>query len=309
MAECRDLALELARWGGAVVPARVAMHDGEWSKSSVKGWPTKASSNPSAWRADWFTWGGTWWVAVCPRVGGLVAMDLDGPEAVAVFEEDRANMVFPWTDEELVYTTPGHGGGMHIWWRWPHNLPAFSRLVATLPAGGEVDLRGEAGFVLIAGAPRPDLPEGARYELKQRPSREGPPLAPPWLQRWVKSLGPSVAEDAPVHQGKQLSPQGLVSLAASQGGRVKADRHSTLFRVCSWLRVRREFNTFEALAAELWRLVETYFDTGEEGAEHWENEAIRVSKNARAYTETRDKEQVEAAARAMEALGLAPPSS
>jgi hypothetical protein len=306
MAECRELALELARWGGAVVPARVAMHEGEWSKSSIKGWPARASSDPSLWRSDWFTWGGAWWVAVCPRVGGLVCMDLDGPEAVDAF---RAGGVVGGIGDELIYRTPGHGGGAHVWWRWPPELPAFSRLVATLPAGGEVDLRGEAGFVLMLGAPRPDLPEGARYELVRRPGPGGPPPPPPGLREWVESLGPSVSESAPVHQGGQLDPARLPAMAEAQGGRIRQDRHSTLFRVCSWLRVRRDFNTFETLAAELWRLVEAHFDTGDEGIEHWQNEVIRVSKNARAYTEARDRAQAEAAKTALEALGIAPPRS
>lgn len=306
MTECRDLALKLASWGGSVVPARVMMSEGEWCKASIRSWPSKASSDPNLWRQDWFTWGGHWWVAVCPRVGGLVALDLDGPEAVEAARAAVKSGDLPWTGDELVYTTPGHGGGMHIWWRWPSTLPAFSRLVTTLPAGGEVDLRGEAGFVLMYGAPRPDLPDGASYRLVSAPSNGPAPFAPPELRSWVESLGPSVAEAAPTHQGKQISPEQLAAIAAAQGGRIQQDRHSTLFRVCSWLRVRKEFNTFESLAMELWRLVETCFDMGDEGMEHWQNEVIRVSKNARAYTETRDRDQREAAQRALAALGIGP---
>jgi hypothetical protein len=305
--DCRLLAETLASWGGAVVPARVHTDGSEWFKASIKGWPARASSDPSQWREDWFTWGGNWWVAVCPRVGGLVALDLDGPEAIAVFKDAWASGDLPWHGEELVYTTPGHGGGMHVWWRWPTTLAPFSRLVATLPAGGEVDLRGEAGFVLMCGAPRPDLLDGARYAMVQKPDPGGPPPAPPELRDWVMSLGPHVAEDAPVHQGKQLSPEGLARVAEQQGGRVTHDRHSTLFRVCSWLRVRRDFNTFETLATELWRLTETHFDTGAEGADHWQNECVRVARNARAYTEARDAAQAEAAQVSIAALGLGPP--
>jgi hypothetical protein len=55
--------------------------------------------------------------------------------------------------------------------------------------------------------------------------------------------------------------------------------------------------------------VEAHFDTGDEGIEHWQNEVIRVSKNARAYTEARDRAQAEAAKTALEALGIAPPRS
>ena len=233
----------------------------------------------------------------------MVALDLDGPEAIKVFNE------FVVTGEELIYTTPGHGGGMHVWWRWPPDLPVFSRLVAQLPAGGEVDLRGEAGFVLMCGAPRPDLPDGARYQLLQRPPPGGPPPAPLGLQDWVRSLGPSIMEEAPVHQGKQLSPEAVAKIAQAQGGRIHLDRHSTLFRACSWLRVRKDFNTFETLGTELWRIVSVYFDMGEEGEDHWMNECVRVARNARAYTEERDKVQMEAARRGMELLGLAPPKS
>jgi hypothetical protein len=117
------------------------------------------------------------------------------------------------------------------------------------------------------------------------------------------SLGPSVQEDAPVHAGKQLSPDGLLKQATAQGGKIRQDRHSTLFRTCSWLRVRKDFSTFETLAAELWRLTEAHFEI--EGEEtHWMNECVRVAKNARAYTEARDKAQTEAAEATMRALGL-----
>jgi hypothetical protein len=298
------MAERVASWGGSVVPARVFQTAGEWGKASIKQWPSRASSDPARWRPDWFSWGGDWWVACCPRVGGLVCLDLDGPEAVQAFSGAFPHIKL--TGTELIYTTPGHGGGMHVWWRWPPSLAPFSRLVAQLPGGGEVDMRGEAGFVLLCGAPRPDLPDGARYEVVSNPGREGPPPAPEGLRDWVASLGPSVAEDAPVHQGKQLSPEGLARMAQQQGGRVTSDRHSALFRVCSWLRVRREYNTFETLAAELWRLVETHFEVGEEGEDHWMNECVRVARNARRYTEERDQAQMEAAQRAMEALGLAP---
>lgn len=304
MPNCRTLAETLASWGASVVPARVARSEGEWTKASIRGWPSAASSDPLRWRPDWFTWGGTWWVATCPRVGGLFALDLDGPEAI---DAARAGGIVGGIGDELIYRTPGHGGGMHIWWRWPKDMPAFSRLVATLPGGGEVDMRGEAGFVLMCGAPRPDLPEGARYEMVRRPGPGGPPPPPPGLREWVESLGPSVAEDAPVHQGKQLSPEALAKVAEQQGGRIKHDRHSTLFRACSWLRVRKDFNTFETLASELWRLVNLYFDMAEEGEDHWMNECVRVARNARAYTEARDQAQVEAARRGLELLGLAPP--
>lgn len=305
MSNCRAMAERLASWGGAVVPARVVYVDDGWAKASIKGWPARASSDPSDWRPDWFTWGGAWWVACCPRVGGLVAMDLDGPEAIKAFKSSEAQLL---SGGELAYTTPGHGGGMHVWWRWPSTLPAFSRLVAQLPGGGEVDMRGEAGFVLMCGAPRPDLPPGASYEVVLRPGDEGPPPAPSGLLDWVRSLGPSTLSEAPVHSGKQMSPDELVKLAASQGGRIKHDRHSTLFRACSWLRVRKDYNTFEKLATELWRLAEAHFEIeGEE--DHWQNECVRVARNARAYTEERDKAQLEASAGAMRALGLMPPSS
>lgn len=307
MPDCRVLARTIASWGGAVVPARVTMSDGEWTKSSIKAWPARATPDPSLWPPGWFTWGGTWWVAVCPRVGGLVCMDLDGPEAVQTFRAAAKRGDLPWTNRELVYKTPGHGGGMHVWWRWPPTLPAFSRLVAQLPAGGEVDMRGEAGFVLMCGAPRPDLPDGARYGMVQRPPDDGPAPAPPGLQDWVRSLGPSTLEEAPVHQGKQLSPDGLLKMAEAQGGKIKQDRHTTLFRACSWLRVRKEYNTFEALATELWRLTETHFDLGEDGEQHWQSECIRVARNARAYTEARDRAQAEASEASMRALGIAAP--
>lgn len=296
MAGCRDLAETVASWGGAVVPARVNRDDDGWHKGSIKGWPAKASADPSQWRNDWFTWGGNWHVALCPRVGGLVALDLDGEPAVNLLREAVALMQVPWDDANppLVYRTPGHGGGMHIVWRWPRGLPAFSRRVVTTAEGAQVDLRGEGTFLLLFGAPRPDVGEDARYELVARPGPGGPPPMPERIVPWMESLGDINVEDAPSLGAKQLSPEGLARLAAAQGGKVHADRHVALFRVASYLRVRTGTRTFEALAAELWRLVETHFHIDDE-EEHWQSEVIRVSRNASRYTAERDAEQAKAA--------------
>jgi hypothetical protein len=293
---CRELALAVSGWGGAVVPARVNYGDDGWHKGSIKGWPAKASADPANWRHDWFSWGGTWHVALCPRVGGLIALDLDGEEAIGLLREAVALTQVPWDDSSppLIYRTPGHGGGMHIVWRWPRDLPAFSRRVVTTASGAQVDLRGEGTFLLLFGAPRPDVADDATYELVSRPGEGGPPPMPMQVIPWMESLGDINIEAAPSLGAKQLSPEGLAKLAAAQGGLVKADRHVTLFRVASYLRVRRGTRTFEALAAELWRLVEEHFYTeGEE--EHWQSEVIRVSKNASRYTTERDAEQAKAA--------------
>ena len=233
MSDCRPLAELIASWGGSVVPARVVFDGGSWTKSSIRGWPQKASRVPGRWPENWFHWGGAWHVALCPRHGGLVAMDLDGEHAIDIARQAVRDGVIPWDPPPLAYRTPGHGGGMHVIWRWPASLPAFSRLTAALPGGGEVDMRGESGFLLLVGAPRPDVP-GGRYEMVSRPGDEGPPPAPDGIMDWVRSLGPSTAVDAPIHQGRQLDPDELPALAASQGGRLTHDRHTTLFRLASY---------------------------------------------------------------------------
>jgi hypothetical protein len=304
--DCTALAGAVASWGGAVVPARVNSDgDGGWHKGSVKGWPAKASSDPSKWADGWFTWGGSWWAALCPRQGGLVTLDLDGPHAVDLFRGVRDDF---WTPDTLTYKTPGHGGGMHVVWRWPQWLGAFSRQVCTTALGAQLDLRGEGTFLLLCGAPRPDLPAGAAYELVSRPGEHGPPPMPPLFMDWFSRLGDVSLEAAPSLGAKQLDPDDLVALALRQGGKVKADRHSCLFRTASWLRVRHGTRTFEALANELWRLVETYFDIADE-EEHWKQEVIRVAKNASKYTEERDRAQAEAARASLAALRGRPSGS
>jgi hypothetical protein len=298
MADCRALAETVASWGGAVVPARVNWADGGWHKGSVRGWPAKASSDPRSWPdTSWFTWGSNWWVALCPRQGGLVAVDCDGQAAVDLLREAVAIGQVPWDDGDtpLTYRTPGHGGGLHLVYRWPPGLPAFSRRVVTTAEGAQIDLRGEGTFLLLCGAPRPDVGPDARYEMVSRPGEHGPPPLPDGFPEWMDSLGDVNVEAAPSLGAKQLSPEGLARMAAAQGGRLRADRHVALFRVASHLRVQRGTRTFEALATELWRLVEANMDIdGEE--EHWQEECIRVARNAAEYTRKRDEMQVQAAA-------------
>jgi hypothetical protein len=81
-----------------------------------------------------------------------------------------------------------------------------------------------------------------------------------------------------------------------------------LFRAASYLRVRAGTRTFETLAAALWELVQAHFDTeGEE--EHWEQETLRIARNASRYTEARDRAQTEAAAQLAESWGVGRRSS
>lgn len=297
MAECRLLMETVAEWGGAVVPARVLFQDGGFTKSSIKSWPARATPDKSMWPPEWGHWGGTWWAALCPRTGGLVALDLDGEEAIEAYR--TAIRVDPslWPEGALAYRTPGHGGGMHVVWRWPRDLPAFSRMVVTLECGGQVDLRGESTFLLLYGAPRPDLPSGENlYQLISRPGEDGPPPAPEGLVPWMEVLSGSFYHQAgPTLEYKQMSPTEFKKMAKTQGGKITVDRHSALFSLASYLRVRSGTRTFETLAAELWKLAEIYIDYGQEGEESWQTETLRVARNASKYLEERDRQQMEAA--------------
>lgn len=304
MADCLHLAQTLASWDFAVVPARVNKSaEGEYHKGSVKGWPARASALQSKWAEGWFTWGGDWHVAICPRQGGAVALDCDGTDSVDLLREAINSKVLPWTGQELCYSTPGHGGGLHVVWRWPKGLPTFSRKVVTLESGAQLDLRGEGTFLLTYGAPRPDLPEGSSYKIHSRPGEDGPPEMPLEVVSWMESLGQIESVEAPSIDVKQKSPEQLVKLASSQGGKIRVDRHSHLFALASYLRVRKDTKTFEALAHKLWELVQAHFEiVGEE--EHWKKEVIRVSKNAIQYTQERDQKNLLVAQAALKAANL-----
>jgi hypothetical protein len=293
-----------------VVPARVNSDGGGgFYKGSIKGWPARASSDPAKWPDGWFTWGGDWWAALCPRAGGLVALDLDGPEAVNTFRRGVKQGEFDWPAEPpLAYRTPGHGGGMHFVWRWPPGLPPFSRKVLTIEKGGQIDLRGEGTFLLLCGAPRPDLPAGARYEVVMRPLNSGPPQIPVNVVAWMEELpGVVTTEEAPSLDVRQASPAQIEKMAAAQGGRIRVDRHTALFALASYLRVRQGTRTFEQLATALWQALELHFEIEDE-VEHWQSEAIRVARNASKYTEERDRLQREAATSGLRAL-MGPRSS
>jgi hypothetical protein len=120
----------------------------------------------------------------------------------------------------------------------------------------------------------------------------------------MESLGAVEASERPSLQVRQISPESLALRAAAQGGRLRTDRHTALFAVASYLRVRRGTRTFEQLAAALWDLVERHFEIeGEQ--DHWQQEVLRVARNASRYTAQRDAAQAEAAEAALGALGLA----
>lgn len=285
------------------MPARVFYTDGGWTKSSIKAWPRKASPNIASWPDGWFTWGGDWHVALCPRVGGLVALDCDGPEAVDALRQSIKRNELPWTGTEWAYRTPGHGGGMHVIWRWPTTLPSFSRCAVTLPDGGQLDLRGESTFLLLFGAPRPDVsPAGATYEVVSSPDPAvGPPDAPNELPLWLRKQGEILSLSASVDV-RQLSLADCLRMAEQQGGKIKTDRHTTLFRLASWWRVRDGGKTFEELASSLWNVVNAHFDLSEEGDDAWMKECVRVAQNAINYTKSRDEEQMAAAKRWVDSM-------
>jgi hypothetical protein len=178
----------------------------------------------------------------------------------------------------------------------------FARKVLTLENGGQVDLRGEGTFLLLCGAPRPDLPAGAKYEVVSLPGGDALPLLPGGFEEWMASLpGIATAEDAPTLDVRQSSPEQIEKMAIAQGGKIKTDRHTALFALASYLRVRQGTRTFEQLATALWAALEQHFDIEDE-VEHWQSEAIRVARNASKYTEERDRLQREAAASAMASL-------
>jgi bifunctional DNA primase/polymerase-like protein len=188
------LAKLVASWGGRVVPA-FCTKSGE--KIPLGGTWTETATRDVEQLERWWTERPWCWVGLVTGSDSLIAFDIDGPEGVDWF---RALCTREgWPSGCLAYKTPGRSGGMHCVLSWPDFLGRDFRQAKVYCGGGEVQLRGNGHFILLAGARRPDIPERVNnaYEIISEPMPgSGVGLAPErllraFLRESVVSVGPS----------------------------------------------------------------------------------------------------------------------
>lgn len=194
-----QMAKVVASWGWRVAP-------GFCSKAGEKiplcgDWVNNATTDHKK-LEEWWSARSWLWPGVVSGVGSCLVLDCDGPKAVEWFRALVARE--GWTGGGLVYRTPGRGGGLHCVWNWPDFLGRDFRQSKVHVDGGEVQIRGNGHWTLLAGAKRPD----GVYEVLESPEDvQGPSTAPQGiiqalLRESVVSVGKVVSADL-----ESLSPE------------------------------------------------------------------------------------------------------
>jgi|SRR5688572_2780095 len=192
-----QMALKVASWGWRVAPGFCNKHG---QKIPLMGdWVKNATTDPDKLRSVWAN--RSWlWPGVVSGVDSCLVLDCDGPASVDWLRSLVASE--GWTGGGLVYRTPGRGGGLHCVWSWPDFLKRdFSQAKVALE-GGEVQIRGNGHWTLLAGAKRPD----GVYEVLEVPDDVHGPLAAP------QGLIQAILRQSVVHTSSMV-PGDLVSLS------------------------------------------------------------------------------------------------
>lgn len=163
------------------------------------------------------------WPGVVSGVNSCLVLDADGPKAVDWLRECIGRE--GWTPGGLVYRTPGRGGGLHCVWSWPDYLGRDFRQAKVALEGGEVQIRGNGHWTLLAGAKRPD----GVYEIVEEPSLEGGPIKAP------EKLIRAILRESVVSTGKVMSSD-LESISPEDAweGAPYADGRKNLVAGLAW---------------------------------------------------------------------------
>lgn len=189
-------------YGWKVVPGFVASSG---DKVPVAGgdWVRKATLDVGQLETWWaerpYLWPGT-----VSGIGSSFVLDADGPAAVSWIRE-LASGPGCWNTGGLVYRTPGRGGGLHCVWNWPSWLERDFRQAKVRGVSGEVQLRGNGHWTLLAGARRKD----GEYTVVQEPLN-GVSTEPP------RCLIDAIIANAIVAVGGSYGGSGLEEVSPSE---------------------------------------------------------------------------------------------
>ena len=181
---------------------------------AVKGWREQASSDPRKVREWWYQHEGR-----NPAVAtgnGLVVLDVDGKEGAETLRRlEEEYGALPPTPCVLT------GRGKHFYFRWNSHLSnSTSRL------GPKLDIRGDGGYVIGAGARHAS---GKEYDWKPGCSPEELPMAelPSWIPALLKANPAREETDSKKDGSSSILPEGKIP---------QGTRDSTLYRYGCYLR-------------------------------------------------------------------------
>ena len=181
---------------------------------AVKGWREQASSDPRRVREWWYQHEGR-----NPAVAtgkGLVVLDVDGKEGAETLRRlEEEYGALPPTPCVLT------GRGKHFYFRWNSHLTnSTSRL------GPKLDIRGDGGYVIGAGARHAS---GKEYDWKPGCSPEELPMAelPSWIPALLKANPAREETDSKKDGSSSILPEGKIP---------QGTRDSTLYRYGCYLR-------------------------------------------------------------------------
>lgn len=186
----------------------------------LRGWPTRASSDPVVWRE---------WLARWPRAAlalatgpasGVAVVDVDvrgrahASDGLGVLDDWQAELGY--LPIELAASTPS--GGLHLFFTRPHRL---RRLASRTIAPG-LDLRADGGLAV--------LPTGARTPGRSwitPPDAPVPHLPPAWLWRLAppRERAPHARQPLPAPATDARLTRVLARLAAARPG----ERNNVLY--------------------------------------------------------------------------------
>lgn len=216
-------------YGWKVVPGFVAASG---DKIPVAGgdWVRKATLDVRQLETWWgerpYLWPGT-----VSGIGSSFVLDADGPEAVA-WVRSIASGSGCWNNGGLVYRTPGRGGGLHCVWNWPSWLAPDFRQAKVVGSTGEVQLRGNGHWTLLAGARRKD----GEYSVVSEPEG-GVSTEPP------RCLIDAILEQAVVSVGGSYGGSGLSEMSpeeAWEGAPWNDGRKNLLAAIAWYMAIRGE---------------------------------------------------------------------
>ena len=198
---------------------------------AVKGWREQASSDPAKVREWWYQHEGR-----NPAVAtgnGLVVLDVDGKEGAETLRRlEEEYGALPPTPCVLT------GRGKHFYFRWNSHLSnSTSRL------GPKLDIRGDGGYVIGAGARHAS---GREYDWKPGCSPKDLPMAE--LPSWI----PALLKENPAREETDSKKDGSSSILPD-GKILKGSRDTTLYRYGCFLRGVRGYD-MKQIREELFRI-------------------------------------------------------
>jgi hypothetical protein len=169
-----EKAIGYAKRGWRVFPCKPQ------GKTPLVKWRDQATIDPEVIRDFWKKYPGANIGVVTGAISGIVVVDVDGNEGMAIWDELVAAHGF-FTETPTAMTG---GGGEHYYFAHPGGT--FRNTTSKI--GEHIDTRGDGGYVV---APPSLHPSGGRYRWMGESERLTPIAMPDWLIERINAHGPA----------------------------------------------------------------------------------------------------------------------